>query len=63
MSDIDKDQLREFFERDFSDEDLEFYGARLSRQLNALKRLRAWESELGLIEPATVPRVTKAGEQ
>ncbi len=61
MSDIDKDRLQEFFGRDFSDDDLEYFGARLTRQLNALERLRAWEPELGLIEPATVLCVVKAG--
>ncbi|MDG2286909.1 MAG: hypothetical protein P8N43_15500 [Alphaproteobacteria bacterium] len=60
MSDIDAARLREFFGRDFSDTDLQFYGARLSRQLVALERLRAWEPELGLIEPATVTRIVKA---
>lgn len=63
MSDLDKDRLQEFFGRDFSDKDLEFFGSRLTRQLNALERLRAWEAELGLIEPATVPRVMKADER
>ena len=61
MNDIDKHRLREFFGRDFTDGDLQFYGARLSRQLNGLERVRAWEVELGLIEPATVTRVVKAG--
>ena len=60
MSDLDKGRLREFFGRDFTDSDLRYYGARLSRQLNGLERLRAWEPELGLTEPATVTRIVKA---
>lgn len=59
MSEIDKNRLREFFGREFSDDDLAYFGARLIRQLSALERLRAWEPELGLVEPATVPRVAE----
>jgi hypothetical protein len=60
MSDLDKDRLREVFGREFTDGELQYYGARLSRQLNGLERLRAWEPELGLTEPATVTRIVKA---
>jgi hypothetical protein len=60
MSNLDKGRLREFFGRDFTDSDLQYYGARLSRQLNGLERLRAWEPELSLTEPATVTRIVKA---
>ena len=41
MSEINTDRLRDFFGREFSDNDLELYGARLVRQLNALERVRA----------------------
>lgn len=57
MNDIDKERLRELFGRDFTDKELEYLGPRLARQRIALERLRAWEPELGLIEPATLPRV------
>lgn len=60
MAVLDKTRLRAFFGRDFTDAELGFYGARLSRQLNGLERLRAWEPELGLTEPATVTRIVKA---
>jgi len=59
MSDIDRKRLREFFGREFSDADIEFYGARLMRQLDGLERLRAWEPELGLTEPAIVTRIVR----
>ncbi len=49
MNDTDKDRLREFFGRDFSDDDLQHYGPRLKRQLAALERLRAWEPELDVV--------------
>ena len=45
---------RETFGRAFSDEELEYYGPRLRRQLNAIERLRDLEADLGLTEPATV---------
>ena len=63
MNDDDKNRLRKHFGHDFSNADLQDYGARLKRQLNALERLRAWEPELGLIEPATVSRLMKATDE
>lgn len=58
MSEMDLQALREAclqtFGREFSDEELDYYGSRLQRQLQALERLRAWEAKLGLTEPATV---------
>lgn len=59
MSDADRDRLREFYGHDISDKDLEYFGARLARQLNALERLRAWQPELDLTEPATVPNISR----
>jgi len=52
-----KARIEAAYGRQFSDEEVEHYGARLQRQVNALERLRVWESELGLIEPATVSRI------
>jgi hypothetical protein len=63
MSDLDKDRLLAFFGREFTDDDLAYYGARLSRQLTGLERVKAWEPELGLTEPATVTRIVKASGQ
>ncbi len=63
MNSIDKNQIHQFFGREFSDDELEFYGARLTRQMQALERLRAWEPELGSIEPATVTRMLRASEE
>ncbi|MDP6343714.1 MAG: hypothetical protein QF578_24990 [Alphaproteobacteria bacterium] len=62
MSDIDKARLSEFFGREFSDGEIEAYGARLARQLTGLERLRQWEPELGLIEPAVVTRILRTAE-
>jgi hypothetical protein len=62
MSELDKERIRKVFGRDFSDSELEYFGSRLVRLLNAIERLQAWEPELGLIEPATVPRVIKTEE-
>jgi hypothetical protein len=63
MNEDDKHRLQEHFGRAFSDADLAFYGSRLVRQLNALERLRAWESELGMIEPTPVFRVAVSGDE
>jgi len=54
---IDKAGLEAFFGREFEDEELAHFGSRLQRQMHGLQRLRAWESKLGLIEPATVTRL------
>ncbi len=58
MSSAEQDELRaacrEMYGREFDDSELEYYGARLQRQLRALERLRVWEPKLGLVEPATV---------
>ena len=62
MTELNRDRIREVFGQDFSDDDLEFFGSRLARLLSAVERLQAWEPELGLIEPATVPRVATSDE-
>ena len=58
MNDQSRDELRrelrEVFGCDFSEQELEIYGDRLRRQLLQIRRLEAWEEQLGLVEPATV---------
>ncbi len=55
MSESETERLRAYFGHDLSEDDIENYGPRLRRQLAAIERLRAWEGELGGIEPAVVP--------
>lgn len=58
MSDAETQALlqtcRETFGREFTEAELQFFGARLKRQVAALERLRELESGLGLTEPAVV---------
>ena len=63
MVDTDRKRFREFFGRDLSDDEQERLGPILTRQLDALERLRAWEPELHLIEPATIPRTAKTDQR
>ncbi len=61
MSESETERLREVFGEHLSQADIENYGPRLRRQLAAIDRLRAWEGELGGIEPAVVPRLVRGG--